>query len=89
MLRWQTIAQVSMLAAVFGGGFVAGVSSQRPVEAQMGDVMKKAGGLAGEQGGALGSAAKLGTSITEMQEHVSGLQKNIDTLKQIQSSLGG
>ena len=33
--------------------------------------------------------AELGTSIVEMQEHVSGLQKNLDTLKKIQSALGG
>ncbi len=89
MIGWQRIVQASVLAAVFGGGFVAGVSFQRPVEAQMGDVMKKAGEAAAGQGGALGAAASLGTSITEMQEHVSGLQKNIDTLKKIQSSLGG
>jgi hypothetical protein len=72
-----------------GGGFLAGVSFQRPVEAQMSDVMKQAVEAAGQQGGSLGSAAKLGTSITDMQEHVNGLQKNIDTLKQIQTSLGG
>jgi hypothetical protein len=31
----------------------------------------------------------LGTSIVEMQDHVNGLQKNIDTLKKVQSALGG
>lgn len=87
--RWREVAQLSALLVIFAGGFIAGFSFQRPVEAQMGDVMKQAGSMAGEQGGALGAAAKLGTSITEMQEHVSGLQKNIDTLKQIQASLGG
>jgi len=44
---------------------------------------------AGESGGALGSAAKLGTAIVEMQDHVTALQKNIDTLKGIKSALGG
>jgi hypothetical protein len=44
---------------------------------------------AGESGGTLGSAAQLATSVTEMQEHVTGLQKNIDTLKKVQSALGG
>jgi len=40
-------------------------------------------------GGMLGSAAQLGSSLTEMQDHVSGLQKNIDTLKKVQSALSG
>jgi len=33
-------------------------------------------------------AAKLGTAIVEMQDHVTALQKNIDTLKGIKSALG-
>jgi hypothetical protein len=44
---------------------------------------------AGESGRMLGSAAQLASSLTEMQGHVSGLQKNIDTLKKVQSALGG
>jgi hypothetical protein len=47
-----------------------------------GDLMKQAAG-------ALGSVGEMGTSLLEMQEHVSGLQKNIDTLKKVQSSLTG
>jgi hypothetical protein len=31
----------------------------------------------------------LGTAITEMQHHVDGLQKNINTLKGVQSAIGG
>jgi hypothetical protein len=30
-----------------------------------------------------------GTAIVEMQQHVDGLQKNIDVLKKVKSSLGG
>ncbi|MEW6269446.1 MAG: hypothetical protein AB1689_09140 [Thermodesulfobacteriota bacterium] len=41
------------------------------------------------QGGALGAAAKLGSSITDMQEDVESLQKNLDTLRTIQKALGG
>jgi len=37
----------------------------------------------------VGSAATLGSSIVEMEDHVNGLQKNIDTLKTIQSALTG
>ena len=40
-------------------------------------------------GGPVGSVAQLGSSIVEMQDHVTGLQKNIDTLKKVQSALGG
>jgi hypothetical protein len=46
-------------------------------------------GKAKESGGALGSVTELGSSIVEMQEHVNGLQKNLDTLKKVQSSLTG
>jgi hypothetical protein len=36
----------------------------------------------------VGTAAQLGTSIVEMQEHVTGLQKNLDTLNKIKAALG-
>ena len=39
--------------------------------------------------GALGPAGQLGTSIIEMQDHVTALQKNIDTLKKVKAALGG
>ena len=45
--------------------------------------------LPGGLGGSLGAAGQLGSSITEMEQHVSGLQKNLDTLKKIQSALMG
>ena len=44
---------------------------------------------AGESGGAMGSVVELGSAIVEMQQHVDGLQKNIDVLKKVKSSLGG
>ena len=44
---------------------------------------------AGESGGALGSAVQLGSAIVDMQQHVDGLQKNIDVLKKVKTSLGG
>jgi hypothetical protein len=44
--------------------------------------------LATAGSGALGSVGELGTSIIEMQNHISGLQKNIDTLKNIRAALG-
>ena len=76
--------RVGGIAAVFAAGFLAGSLAQRPAEAQLGDVMKKAG-----ESGALGPAGQLGSSIIEMQDHVTALQKNIDTLKKVKAALGG
>ena len=69
---------VSLLGGMFLLGFVSGSVSQRPAQAQMPNV-----------GGALGSAQELGSSIVEMQQHVDGLQKNLATLKKVQSAIGG
>ena len=82
--------QVALLAGVFAAGFLCGsVTTQQRADAQLGDlggaVMKKAG----ESGGVLGSAAELGTSIIDMQQHVDGLQKNLETLKKVKAALGG
>lgn len=81
--------QAGAAAVIFALGVLCGTMLQRPVEAQMGDLMKKAGEAAGEQGGALGAAAKLATSITGLQQHVGDLQKDVDGLKKIQAALGG
>jgi hypothetical protein len=83
------LVQGTLAAALFAAGVLCGSTLQRPVEAQVGDIMKKAGEAAGEQGGALGAATKLATSITDLQQHVSDLQKDVDGLKKIQSMLGG
>ena len=79
---------VLMILGVFGLGYFCGSLSQRRADAQvggLGGVLEKAGGM----GGPVGSAAQLGSSLVEMQDHVTGLQKNIDTLKKVQSSLTG
>lgn len=47
-------------------------------------MIKKAG-----ESGALGSVGQLGTAILDMQQHVDGLQKNLDTLKKVKSAIGG
>jgi hypothetical protein len=77
-----------MLVGIFAAGFVCGSLSQQRADAQL----QELGGAAAKQAlgsGALGSVGELGTSIVEMQDHVSGLQKNIDTLKKVQSALSG
>ena len=80
--------RVAMLIGIFGLGFLCGSLSQRRADAQLGELggaaMKQAAGS-----GALGSVGEMGTSIMEMQEHVTGLQKNLDTFKKVQSALGG
>jgi len=80
----KKLVQLSALSSVFAAGFLCGTLAQQPADAQVGDLMKQAG----EAGGSAGSAAQLGSSIVEMQEHVSGLQKNLDTLNKIKAALG-
>jgi len=79
---------VVVILGVFTLGYFCGSLSQRRADAQMGGlggVLEKAGGM----GGPVGSIAQMGSSLVEMQDHVTGLQKNIDTLKQVQSALTG
>jgi hypothetical protein len=81
--------RIGMILGVFALGFLLGTVNERYADAQkipgVGDVLDKAG----KSGGALGSVAQLGTSISEMQTHVNGLQKNLETLKTVQAALGG
>ena len=76
-------------AAIFAAGWLCGALAQRPAQAQLGDVGKEVMDKAAGSGGAVGAAAKLGTSISDIQTHLDALQKNVDTLKQVKSLLGG
>jgi hypothetical protein len=76
---------VATILGVFFLGYFCGTIGQRQADAQLGGVLEQAGKL----GGPVGAASQLGSSIVEMEGHVSGLQKNLDTLKKIQSALGG
>ena len=76
---------IAIIAGVFGLGYVCGSITQRQAQAQMGGLLEKAGKL----GGPVGSVADFGSSIIEMQDHINGLQKNLDTFKKVQSSLTG
>ena len=78
-----------MLGGTFAVGFLCGALSQQGANAQLKDLGGAVMQQAGQSGGVLGSAAQLASSLTEMQDHVIGLQKNIDTLKKVQSALGG
>jgi len=75
-----------IVVGAFSLGYVAGSVSQRQADAQgLGGILDQAG----KAGGPLGAAGQLGSSIVEMQDHISGLQKNLDTLKKVQSALMG
>jgi hypothetical protein len=73
---------------MFVVGFFLGSVSQRNADAQLPGMGKGALEKATGSGGVVGSAAELGSSIVEMQEHVNGLQKNLNTLKKVQATLG-
>jgi hypothetical protein len=83
--RFSRGLMTAIIVGVFGLGYVCGSMTQHQAEAQMGGMMEKAG----KMGGPVGSVAQFGSSITEMQDHISGLQKNLDTFKKVQTSLTG
>jgi hypothetical protein len=76
-------------ALVFSAGYVLGTVDAEPAQAQVGDVGKDLLNKASESGGTLGTAAQLGTTISDMQTHVNELQKNLETLNKIKAALGG
>ena len=82
-------AQAATFGIVFAGGYLLGTLDSQPAEAQVTDLGKDLMGKAAGSGGALGSAAQLGTTITDMQTNVGNLQKNIDALNKIKAALGG
>lgn len=75
----------AVIVGVFGLGYVCGSMTQQQAEAQMGGLLEKAG----KAGGPVGSVAQFGSSLVEMQDHITGLQKNLDTFKKVQASLTG
>jgi len=81
--------RIGAIVAVFGAGYLLGTVTQPTAEAQMGELGKKAMESASGQGGALGTAAQLGTTITGLQENVNELQGHIDTLNKIKAALPG
>ena len=81
--------QIFVVLLVFALGFLCGTLTQQSANAQLKEMGTGALQQAVPSGGAVGKAVQLGTAITEMQQYVDGLQKNISTLKTIQSALGG
>ena len=90
--KLRTVARCALIATVFSVGYLFGTMPS-PAQDQLGEMGKKMGGdllsqAAGSEG-MLGQATQLGTTIVEMEEHVSGLQKNIDALNTLKTALGG
>ena len=79
-------AMIGILFAAFALGYACGSVSTPHASAQLPQLP---GGLPGQSGSPFAAAEQLASSITEMEQHVSGLQKNLDTLKKIQSALMG
>ena len=81
--------RIGVVTVIFAAGFLSGSMTQHNANAGLedlgGDMMKKAA----DSGGPLGAAAQLGTTITDMEKHISGLQKNLETIKKVKSMLGG
>jgi len=84
-IKFSRALMTAIIVGVFGLGYVCGSMTQRQAEAQIGELLEKAG----KAGGPVGSVAQFGSSIVEMQDHITGLQKNLDTFKNVQSSLTG
>ena len=81
--------RVGVVSAIFAVGFFCGSLTERRAEAQLSGLENQAMQKAAQAGGPLGSAVKLGQAITEMQQEVDGLQKNLGVLKSVKTSLGG
>ena len=84
----ERLARVVVVVGIFAAGWVGGAITSHDATAQvpsMGDAMKAVEG----QGGAIGTAAKLGSTIGEMQSNVENLQKGLDALRTIQKAIGG
>ena len=87
--RFTRSVQIVVVLAIFGIGFLCGSITQKSAQAQLKELGQAGLQQADKAGGKAGSVLELGKSIVEMQQHVDGLQKNLDTLKGIKSALGG
>lgn len=86
--RWYLV-RVAVVTAIFGMGYFTGSVTQRSADAQLGDIGSDVMKRASEGGGSLGTVARLGTTITDLEKNLSAMQKNVDTLKSVKAALGG
>ena len=81
--------RIGIITGVFSVGFLCGSMTQHNANAQLGELGGELLKKAGESSGSVGSLVQFGTTLSDMEKHVSGLQKNIDTLKKVKAALGG
>jgi len=81
--------RIVVFAGIFSAGYLCGSLGHPSAQAQIkeleGAAMEKAAG----SGGTVGSVMEMGSALSEMEGHLSGMQKNLDALKKIKSALGG
>ncbi|MBJ6725487.1 hypothetical protein [Geomesophilobacter sediminis] len=80
--------RVAAVAAIFSFGFFCGSLSRQDAQAQLGNVGGDLLKRAEQGGGTMGGVAQLGSTISDMEKNVNGLQKNLDTLKKVRALLG-
>ncbi len=73
--------RIAAVVGIFGAGYLCGTLGQRSAAAGT-DVPQ-------EEGGSFGPFAELGRSIIQMQQHVDGLNKDLETLRKVKTALGG
>ncbi|VBB45576.1 conserved exported hypothetical protein [uncultured Desulfatiglans sp.] len=81
--------RIGAAVLLFAAGWFCGNVTQPNAEAQLDDIKKSIMQKATDQGGTIGTAAKLGTTINDIQTHLDALQENVDTLNSIKSMIGG
>ncbi len=81
--------RIGIVTGIFSAGFLCGSLTQHSANAQLSDLGGEQLKKAGESSGPVGSVVQLGTTISDMEKNVSGLQKNIETLKKVKAALGG
>jgi hypothetical protein len=84
-LELANLARAALVAVIFSSGYVCGVIGNDRAEAQLGDIA----GDALKQAAGAGTLGEMGTALVEAEQHVSGLQKNLDTLNKVKAALGG
>ena len=89
MQRLRRGWQAGLFGLVFGAGYLCGIVGHPTAQAQVGDLEKEMMKKAEDSGGMVGSAAKLGSTISEMKDNLEKLQKNVGVLEGIQKALGG
>ena len=72
--------RIAAVVGIFGAGYLCGTFGQRGACAEM--------GAPREGGGSFGPFGQLEKSIADMQQHVDGLNKELETLRKISGALG-